>query len=256
MRRGRDDRRREQEREPGRVLVRQPGEQAAAHRRAGAREAWNEREGLRRADEERASPGDRPGDARVVFLVDGRRPPAQQLGAVEQEPVRGQEDRRRLRRGEDLAQGSARAAARGCRPGSCRRRAASRASRRCRSGRCRGRAATGRARAGCAPSRARRTRRARSPSPGASRSGTSGSTCRSGGCSSRAAAAGSRCGRGSRSGRARETPCSSPRTIACGYEISAASDHAAGVTGRFGPVLNHAKTSAREPDAGTRRCRA
>ncbi len=35
----RDDRRREQEREPGGVLVREPDEQAAAHRRAGAREA-------------------------------------------------------------------------------------------------------------------------------------------------------------------------------------------------------------------------
>src|SRR5579862_4313744 len=36
-RRGADDRSREQEREPGRVLVREPDEEAAAHRRTGAR---------------------------------------------------------------------------------------------------------------------------------------------------------------------------------------------------------------------------
>ena len=75
-----------------------------------------------------------------------------------------------------------------------------------RSRRCRGRGGSGRSLAGCAPSRAGRRGRGRSPLPGASPPGSSGSTGRSGGYPSRAASAGSRCDRGWRSGRARRSP--------------------------------------------------
>src|SRR5262249_30231653 len=47
---GADDRRREQEREAGRVLVREADEQAAAHGRSRARETRDQRERLRGAD--------------------------------------------------------------------------------------------------------------------------------------------------------------------------------------------------------------
>ena len=53
-----------------------------------------------------------------------------------------------------------------------------------------------------------RTAAARSPSPRCVATGTSGRTCRSGGCSSRPAAAARRRGRGSRSGTARRCPAS------------------------------------------------
>ena len=82
-----DDRRREQEGEAGRVLVREPDEEAAPHRRPGAREARDQRERLRRADEHAVAPPHLPRDARVVVVRRLGRPPAKQLGAVEQQPV-------------------------------------------------------------------------------------------------------------------------------------------------------------------------
>src|SRR5439155_6226635 len=101
-RRRADDRRREEEREPRSILVREADDQAAAHRRAGAREAGDERDRLGGADEEGAAPADLARDPRVVVAVGLRRPAAQQLGAVEQEAVQDQEERRRARRGEDM----------------------------------------------------------------------------------------------------------------------------------------------------------
>ena len=47
-------------------------------------------------------------------------------------------------------------------------------------------------------------------------------------------------------GKSSETPCSSPRTIACGYVISVGEDHVAAAV-RFGPVLNQAKTKQASP---------
>src|SRR2546429_2637 len=79
--RGADDRRREEEREPGRVLVREADDQAAAHRRARAREAGHERDRLRGADQEGAAPADLARDPRVVVTRGLRRPAAQQLRA-------------------------------------------------------------------------------------------------------------------------------------------------------------------------------
>ena len=49
---GADDRRGEQEGETGGVLVGEPDEEAAAHRRTGAGEPRDQRQGLRRADPE------------------------------------------------------------------------------------------------------------------------------------------------------------------------------------------------------------
>src|SRR5436305_6056716 len=59
---GADDRRREQEREAGGVLVREADEQTAAHRRARAREAGDQRQGLSGADEDCIAPRHLPCD--------------------------------------------------------------------------------------------------------------------------------------------------------------------------------------------------
>src|SRR5207248_1904882 len=96
-RRGEDDRRCEQEREARRVLVREAHEQAAAHRRAGAREAWDERERLRGADERGVAPADGAGYALVVVIRRDRRAPAKELRAEEHERVEREEDGRVLR---------------------------------------------------------------------------------------------------------------------------------------------------------------
>src|SRR5206468_3692907 len=62
---GADDRRREQEGEPGRVFVREPDEKAAGHRRPRAREAGDERDRLSGADGERLAEAHPPRDPSV-----------------------------------------------------------------------------------------------------------------------------------------------------------------------------------------------
>ena len=129
-------------------------------------------------------------DARVVLVVRDRRAPAQQLGAVEQEAVQRQEDRGRLSARRTPCAADARAAARGSRPGSCRRRAASRASRRRRLGSMpRSRSERPRPRRMRTQSRQKKTKSTIAVARCVA-TGTSGSTCRSGGCSSRAASGG------------------------------------------------------------------
>src|SRR5581483_7939542 len=99
-----DDRRREEEGKAGSILVREPDEEPAAHRRARSGEARDERDRLRRADENRVAPSHRARDAGVVVGIGHGRPPAEQLRPVEEEPVERQEDRRVLRRPEEVAQ--------------------------------------------------------------------------------------------------------------------------------------------------------
>src|SRR5581483_7431166 len=83
------------------VLVRQPGQEPAAHRRARAREARHERDRLHRPDAERLLPAEPPRDpcVRIALLGLGRAPP-QPFRAVEHQPVQDQEDGRRLPRRE------------------------------------------------------------------------------------------------------------------------------------------------------------
>ena len=105
--RGADDRRREQEREPGRVLVREPDQEAAAHRRARAREARDERDRLGGAHADRLPPAGALGDVAVAVGVAvglARCAPPQPLGAVEHDAVQDQEERRRLGRREHRLQ--------------------------------------------------------------------------------------------------------------------------------------------------------
>src|SRR5438270_11715698 len=99
---GAEDRGREEEREPRRVLVREADDEAAAQRRGRAREARDERDRLRRADEEGAAPADLARDPRVVVARGLRRPATQELRAVEQEAVQDQEEGGRARGGEDM----------------------------------------------------------------------------------------------------------------------------------------------------------
>src|SRR5579862_205654 len=101
---GADDRRCEQEREPGRVLVREADEEAAAHGRAGTGEARDERDRLRRPDERRVAPADRPRDARVVVRVRDRSAAAEDLGTEQDEAVAREEDGCVLRRAEERAE--------------------------------------------------------------------------------------------------------------------------------------------------------
>src|SRR5205814_1751295 len=83
----------------------EPGEQAAAHRRARAREAGDERERLRGAHPERLLPAHLARDAPVgVALLVPRGAAAEQLRSVQEEAVQRQEDRSALGRGEDRAQ--------------------------------------------------------------------------------------------------------------------------------------------------------
>ena len=186
-------------------LCESPIRRPAGHRRAGTREARDQRERLRRTDEERGRPRDRACDPHIVFLRRLRSATAQPLREEEQHAVRDQEDGGVGRLRKALPQGVLQCEPEDARPESSPPRAANRASRLRRPDRCRGRAATAPAPSRSAPSPARRTRAARSPSRGASRRGRSGSTGRSGGCSSRAASAGSRCAPGSRSGTAPRT---------------------------------------------------
>ena len=85
-RRGADDRRGEQEGEAGGVLVGEPGEQAAAHRRARAREAGDQRERLRGADAERAAPAQRAGDRASSRVARARGRDRARAGAARSAP--------------------------------------------------------------------------------------------------------------------------------------------------------------------------
>ena len=116
---GADDRRREQEGEPRRVLVREADEQPAAHRRARAREARDEGKRLRRADEDRVAPARpaarsgcrRPRRSAARAAAAARRRRAATRSASGRSPPTA-----RRRRCFGACPG---AAARGSRPGSC-----------------------------------------------------------------------------------------------------------------------------------------
>ena len=121
--------------------LREADQQAARHRRAGAREAGDRaRAPARRRRRSRRATRPRPRSARRRRPASGaRRAPAQPLGAVEHDAVHasGRTPRSAPRRTRRAAR--ARAAARAARPGSCRRPAASRAARPRRRRRSRGR---------------------------------------------------------------------------------------------------------------------
>ena len=99
-----DDRRRKEEREPRSVLVREAHKQAAAHRRARAREPRDQCERLGCADGEGVPPSDLACDPRIVVGLDLNAAAAEQLGSEEQEAVREEEDRGGGRRREHMSQ--------------------------------------------------------------------------------------------------------------------------------------------------------
>src|SRR6266496_1864872 len=80
---GADDRRCQQEGEPGRVFVREADEEAAAHGGAGAGEAWNQGKRLRGPDEESLRETDLSGDPGVIVGGGLRGAAPQRFGAEE-----------------------------------------------------------------------------------------------------------------------------------------------------------------------------
>ena len=110
-----------------------PDQQAAAHRRARAREAGDEGDRLGGAHGHRLRASRcarRCGVAVVLALGHARRAPPQPLGAEQHDPVQDQEERRRAGRREHRLQLVLQQQAQDARPGSWRRRSASPAGRR------------------------------------------------------------------------------------------------------------------------------
>ena len=132
--RGEDDRRREQEREAGRVLVVETAREAGDHRDARPADPREQRADLRDADEAGFLDVQRVGaPADLALAVRGRvrldeapdrGPPAEPLAEQQDQAVDGEEDGGGLGLRERASAGCARARGRRCRPGSSRSRAA------------------------------------------------------------------------------------------------------------------------------------
>src|SRR5262245_57122909 len=102
-----DDRGGEQKGEPGRLLVREPCEEAAAHACPGPREPRDQGQGLRGPDAERLTEGESPGDVLVVLdpgLVANRGAATERLGAEQQQAVDEEEEGGGLGGGEERAE--------------------------------------------------------------------------------------------------------------------------------------------------------
>src|SRR6185436_17732984 len=91
--------------ESSRILVGEPNQEAAAHRDPRARDAGHERRSLDRPHSEGVAPADAPGDSTVwVAVLRLRSASAERLGPEQKQAVDHEEERRRLRRGENGSQ--------------------------------------------------------------------------------------------------------------------------------------------------------